>query len=149
MLEDIKSAIITKVGDINTEKKWVHDVFRTIKLYEEKVKGVVTNLRMMQKEVKALLVKKKKIEAAILKEKLNSKLDSAKDDLQSLDQAISGVHAKKKTFQETKSYLEKRISNLEKKISGLAAKGSKISDDAEDEAESSEESNSTDDSTKA
>ena len=90
-------------------------------------------------QVKALLVKKKKVEAAILKEKLNSKLDSAKDDLQSLDQAISGVHAKKKTFQETKSYLEKRISNLEKKIAGLAAKKSKISDDAEDE-ESPEES---------
>eukprot|EP00466_Bigelowiella_natans_P011874 jgi/Bigna1/90118/estExt_fgenesh1_pg.C_620130 len=118
-LADLKDEIVMTVHQIKDEKKWVHDVFKIVEEYNQKIKRVAGNVKYLQKKIQKLLLKKKQIENMILQNKLTAKLKEATKDLRVLNNALENVGTKKQKFEQSKNDVKGTIQSIKQQIEKL------------------------------
>lgn len=118
-LEEIKHDIVVKSKQVMEEKAWVAQVREIMQQYELKVQRVETNINTLRGDVKSLYKKKRQIENLMLQEKLDSKLNDAKADLATLDNALMHVKNKEKSFEKNKQDVATTVSVIKDQLNKL------------------------------
>lgn len=134
-LEEIKHDIVVKSKQVMEEKAWVSQVREIMQQYELKVQRVEQNINTLRTEVKTLYKKKRQIENLMLQEKLDAKLNDAKADLRTLDNALMHVKNKERSFEKNKQDVATTVSAIKEqlnKLRGLAP--GTVDPDEEEEA---------------
>jgi len=132
-LQSVKDNIVFEANNIKQEKRWVREVTKIIESYVKKARRVNAHIRQLQQEVKVLFRKKKQIENMIVQRKLEKKIKVARQDLNTINSALSNVFKKQAAFNKSKMDIKATIGAMSSELAKL--RGDKV-------GESSEESSS-------
>lgn len=115
----IKSDIIRKSGDLQSESQWVASVKQIILQFKSKVLNVRSAMDVKKTQLKTLLHKKRQLENLSLQIELNKKLDEAKTDMKDLKTALKGIDKKKTKFGANEAAVREQVEALTKQLTVL------------------------------
>jgi len=111
--------LVHYVKQAKDETKWVKDVRKVVRTYQDKTKRVADNIIHLRHQIKALYKKKKQIENLKLQKQLELKLRAANSDLETLEKAMAHVRSKQNEFKKTKGDVLGTIDMLEGQLATL------------------------------
>jgi len=111
--------IIAKSKQIKNEETWVGEVKKIIKLYTQKLKRVVANVKTLREEVRKLYIKKRQIQNLKIQRALEKRMEEAKADLNTLDSKLNLVKTRATEFSRTRNGITSTINSLQSKLNEL------------------------------
>jgi|EP00933_Yihiella_yeosuensis_P082353 hypothetical protein len=111
--------IIAKSKQIKNEETWVGEVKKIIKLYTQKLKRVVSNVKTLRQEVRKLYIKKRQIQNLKIQRALEARMEEAKADLSTLDSKLNLVKTRATEFSRTRNGITSTITSLQSKLEEL------------------------------
>jgi chromosome segregation ATPase len=118
-LQALGEDIIAKSKQIKNEETWVGEVKKIIKLYSQKLKRVVGNVKTLREEVRKLYIKKRQIQNLKIQRALEKRMEEADADLKTLDSKLDLVKTRATEFTRTRKGITNTIGQLKSKLNEL------------------------------